>query len=64
MRRLRQRWQCLTALAGLLAALAWAMSFGTLPPADFTFHNGDEAETIDPARATFVERITQLDTGC
>jgi oligopeptide transport system substrate-binding protein len=42
----------LIALAGLLAALAWAMSFGTLPPADFTFHNGDEAETIDPARAT------------
>src|SRR5688572_10106411 len=42
----------LIALAGLLTALAWAMSFGTLPPADFTFHNGDEAETIDPARAT------------
>jgi oligopeptide transport system substrate-binding protein len=42
----------LIALALLLAALAWAMSFGTLPPADFTFHNGDEAETIDPALAT------------
>ena len=26
----------------LLAALAWAMSFGTLPPADFTFVNGAE----------------------
>ncbi len=42
----------LIAFGVLLAALAWAMSFGTLPPADFTFHNGDEAETIDPARAT------------
>jgi len=38
---------------GLLAgALAWAVSFGTLPPADFTFDNGTEVETIDPALAT------------
>jgi oligopeptide transport system substrate-binding protein len=36
----------------LLAALAWAMSFGTLPPADFTFDNGNEIETLDPALAT------------
>lgn len=36
----------------LLAALAWATSFGTLPRADFTFHNGNEVETIDPALAT------------
>lgn len=35
----------------LLAALAWAVSFGTLPPAEFTFHNGDEVKTIDPALA-------------
>ena len=40
------------AIGLLLAALAWAMSFGRLPPADFTFHNGDEAETIDSALAT------------
>ena len=38
-------------LAGL-AAVAWAVSFSTLPPADFTFHNGDEVKTVDPAKAT------------
>ena len=38
---------------GLLAgALAWAVSFGTLPPADFTFDNGTEVETIDPSMST------------
>ena len=36
----------------LIAALVWATSFGTLPPADFTFDNGTEIETIDPALAT------------
>ncbi|MDA1053197.1 MAG: peptide ABC transporter substrate-binding protein [Planctomycetota bacterium] len=39
------------ALAGLFAALAWAVSFGTLPPADFSFSNGDEVKTVDPALA-------------
>ncbi|HUG71664.1 MAG TPA: peptide ABC transporter substrate-binding protein [Pirellulaceae bacterium] len=39
------------ALAGLFSALAWAVSFGTLPPADFSFHNGDEVKTVDPALA-------------
>ncbi len=39
------------ALAGLFAALAWAVSFGTLPRADFSFHNGDEVKTVDPALA-------------
>jgi oligopeptide transport system substrate-binding protein len=34
------------------AALAWAISFGTLPEADFTFNNGTEAKTVDPPRAT------------
>lgn len=38
---------------GLLAgAIAWAVSFGTLPPAEFTFDNGTELETIDPCLAT------------
>jgi oligopeptide transport system substrate-binding protein len=38
---------------GLMAvALAWAVSFGTLPPADFTFDNFTEVETIDPAMST------------
>lgn len=36
----------------LLAALLWAVSFGTLPPADFTFNNDDEVKTVDPAKAT------------
>jgi oligopeptide transport system substrate-binding protein len=36
----------------LIAALVWATSFGTLPQADFTFDNGTEIETIDPALAT------------
>ncbi len=35
-----------------LAALAWAVSFGTLPRADFTFNNEDEVKTVDPAKAT------------
>jgi oligopeptide transport system substrate-binding protein len=40
------------AAALLIGALAWAMSFGTLPKADFTFDNSTEIETIDPALAT------------
>jgi len=36
----------------LVGALAWAVSFGTLPPADFTFDNGTEVETIDPSMST------------
>jgi ABC-type oligopeptide transport system substrate-binding subunit len=40
------------ALALLAGALAWAVSFGTLPKADFTFDNGNEIETIDPPLAT------------
>lgn len=40
------------ALAILVGALAWAVSFGTLPKADFTFDNGNQVETIDPALAT------------
>jgi oligopeptide transport system substrate-binding protein len=40
------------AIGLLFAALGWAMSFGTLPQADFTFQNGNEPETLDPALAT------------
>ncbi len=40
------------ALAVLASAFAWAISFGTLPPADFTFDNSTEIKTIDPAIAT------------
>ena len=36
----------------ILTALGWAVSFGTLPKADFTFNNGTEIQTVDPAKAT------------
>jgi oligopeptide transport system substrate-binding protein len=35
-------------------AMVWAVSFGTLPRADFAFNNGDEIKTVDPAKATGV----------
>lgn len=38
--------------AAALGALVWAVSFGTLPPADFTFNNDGEVKTVDPAKAT------------
>ena len=34
----------------VVSAVVWATSFGTLPPAEFTFCNGTEVESIDPAR--------------
>ncbi len=49
-----------------LAALAYAVSFGTLEPADFTFVNGTEIESIDPAIVTGVPEhriITALFEG-
>ena len=39
-------------IALAVAALVWAVSFGTLPPADLTFCNGDEIKTVDPAIVT------------
>jgi oligopeptide transport system substrate-binding protein len=42
----------LIALGLLAGAIVWAVSFGTLPPAEFTFDNGTELETIDPCLAT------------
>ena len=36
----------------ILAAVGWAVSFSTLPDADFTFNNGTEIRTVDPAKAT------------
>jgi len=38
------------ATALLAAGVIWATSFSTLPPADFTFVNGTEVRSIDPAR--------------
>lgn len=42
----------LVAMALALAAIGWAVSFGTLPPADFTFSNDTEIKTVDPAIVT------------
>ena len=39
-------------LLGLLGAVVWAVSMGTLPRADFVFNNGAEIKTMDPAQAT------------
>ncbi len=36
----------------VVGAMGWALSFGTLPKADFSFNNGTEPKTIDPAKAT------------
>ena len=38
----------------LLFSVIWAVSLGTLPPADFVFNNGTEIKTMDPAQATGV----------
>jgi oligopeptide transport system substrate-binding protein len=38
----------------VLAAVGYSLSFGTLPPADFTFVNGTEIKTVDPNMANGV----------
>jgi oligopeptide transport system substrate-binding protein len=38
----------------VLAAVGYSLSFGTLPPADYTFVNGTEIKTVDPATANGV----------
>lgn len=50
MKTLRRIFPYLAILLGF-SAFAWAVSFGTLPPADFRFNNEDEVQTIDPAKA-------------
>src|SRR5215211_3154400 len=37
---------------GILAALGWALNKGQLEPADFTFVNGAEVKSLDPAIVT------------
>ncbi|TWT32384.1 Periplasmic oligopeptide-binding protein precursor [Posidoniimonas corsicana] len=36
-------------LIGLVAGLGWLVSLGRLPPADFSFSNGTEVQSLDPA---------------
>lgn len=40
------------AIAVCIAGIAWAVSFTAVPPADFSFNNGDDVKTLDPAKAT------------
>ena len=47
-----RNWFPLALLLGFSAAMLWAANFGTLPPADFTFTNGTEVKSIDPAIIT------------
>ncbi len=42
----------LVAFAALVSAIFWATSLGTLPPAEFTFNNGTEPKSLDPAQVT------------
>ncbi|MAV38364.1 MAG: peptide-binding protein [Planctomycetaceae bacterium] len=42
----------LALLAACALAVAWVVSFGTLPKADFAFANGDQIQTVDPSKAT------------
>lgn len=45
-------WIFLVMLMGGLAAVAWAVYGSRLPPADFTFFNESEIESVDPAIIT------------
>jgi len=40
----------LAAFGLLAAAVVWAVSFNTLPPADFSFVNGQEIKSVDPSK--------------
>ena len=44
-----------------LGALAWAASFGRLPPADFAFANGTEIKSVDPHIVTGVPEHRIID---
>ncbi len=41
-----------TAISLLVMAVLWATSLGTLPSAEFTFNNGTEVKSLDPAQVT------------
>lgn len=47
-----RKWFPALAALSLLAAVIWSTSFGSLAPADFSFDNGNEVRTIDPAKAS------------
>ena len=41
-----------TVISLLVVAVLWATSLGTLPSAEFTFNNGTEVKSLDPAQVT------------
>ncbi|MDO4550777.1 MAG: peptide ABC transporter substrate-binding protein [Planctomycetia bacterium] len=47
-----QRFFWIMILLLCVGLLVWAISFGTQPSADFTFCNGDDIKTVDPAQAS------------
>ncbi len=47
-----RKWFPYVMLLLAIAGVGWAINFSELPPADFTFDNGSEIQTIDQARAT------------
>lgn len=49
---LRQSAVPVLAALGVLGTVAWALSQGRVPPADFTFVNGAEVKSLDPAIVT------------
>lgn len=49
------------AIIGFLAAVAWAASRGRLPPAEFSFCNGTEIKSVDPAIVTGVPEHRIID---
>lgn len=52
MRTLHRNLVAYVLLACGFGLVAWAASFGTLPPAEFTFCNATEIKTVDPALVT------------
>ena len=49
---LGRTWFLVVMLVGGLAAVGWAVYGSRLPPADFTFFNESEVESVDPAIIT------------
>src|SRR5690349_10927570 len=48
----RRSWFPYLAVTLLMLSVGWAVSFSSLPPADFTFCNGTEIATVDPSKAS------------
>jgi oligopeptide transport system substrate-binding protein len=51
----------LVAIALFVGALIWALSFERLPPADFTFINSTEIQSVDPAKTSGIPEHRIID---